>query len=214
MSTHSSGWTEHETNCSKVCSSSLEQWPARPSGSGVHWAAQSRHDPNFLSRIITGDESWLYDYDLETKQQSSQLKTPSSPWPKKARQVRSNIKWMLIIFFFDIQGIVHKSLFHLVRLSMGCFTASFWDDWGKMWGANGLRCGRTDWLLHHDNAPAHTLLVVREFLTNNNMTTVPHPAYSPDLAPCDFYVFLKWNSSWKGGVLYPLKCSKQNRNRY
>ena len=48
-----------------------------------------------------------------------------------------------------------------------------------------------DWLLHHGNAPAYTSLVVREFLTKNNMTTVPHPAYSPDLAPCDFYVFPK-----------------------
>ena len=48
-----------------------------------------------------------------------------------------------------------------------------------------------DWLLHHDNAPAHISLVVREFLTKNNMTTVPHPAYSPDLAPCDFYMFPK-----------------------
>jgi len=48
-----------------------------------------------------------------------------------------------------------------------------------------------DWLLHHDNAPAYTSLVLREFLTRNNMTTVPHPAYSPDLAPCDFYVFPK-----------------------
>jgi len=38
-----------------------------------------RHDPNFLSRAITGDESWLYNYDLETKQQSSQWKMPSSP---------------------------------------------------------------------------------------------------------------------------------------
>ena len=37
-----------------------------------------RH-PKFLSRIITGDESWLYNYDLETKQQSSKWKTPSSP---------------------------------------------------------------------------------------------------------------------------------------
>jgi len=27
-----------------------------------------RNDPNFLSRVITGDESWLYNYDLETKQ--------------------------------------------------------------------------------------------------------------------------------------------------
>ena len=33
-----------------------------------------RHDPNFLSRVITGDESWVYGYDLETKQQSSRWK--------------------------------------------------------------------------------------------------------------------------------------------
>ena len=66
-----------------------------------------RHDPNFLSRVITGDVSRLYSYDPETKQQTSQWKTPSSPQPKKARQVRSNIKSMLIIFF-DIRGIVHK----------------------------------------------------------------------------------------------------------
>jgi len=38
-----------------------------------------RHDRDFLSRVITGDESWLYDYDPETKQQSTQWKTPSSP---------------------------------------------------------------------------------------------------------------------------------------
>jgi hypothetical protein len=32
-------------------------------------------DTTFLSRIITGDESWIYGYDLETKQQSSQWKS-------------------------------------------------------------------------------------------------------------------------------------------
>jgi transposase len=46
-----------------------------------------------------------------------------------------------------------------------------------------------DLLLHHDNAPAHTSLIVRVFLTKNNMTTVPHPDYSPDLAPCNSYIF-------------------------
>jgi hypothetical protein len=30
------------------------------------------------------------------------------------------------------------------------------------------------------------------------MTTVPHPAYSPDLAPCDFYVFPKLKLRLKG----------------
>ncbi|GFU43161.1 uncharacterized protein TNCV_3775361 [Trichonephila clavipes] len=63
-------------------------------------------DLEFMKFIITGDESWVYGYDPETKQQSSQWKTPGCPGPKKARQVRSKIKVMLIVFF-DTDGIVH-----------------------------------------------------------------------------------------------------------
>jgi hypothetical protein len=37
----------------------------------------------FLSRVITGDESWICGYDPETKQQSSQWKSLNSPRPKK-----------------------------------------------------------------------------------------------------------------------------------
>jgi len=150
-----------------------------------------RHVPNFLSRVITGDESWLYDYDPETKQQSSQWKTPSSPRPKKARQVHSNNKSLLIIFF-AIRGIVHKEFVPPGQTVNGKFYCEVlrWPRENvrhkqpEMW-QNG------DWLLHHDNATAHTSLAVREFLTKNNMTILPHPAYSPDLAPCDFYFFPK-----------------------
>ena len=67
------------------------------------------NDPRFLSNIITGDETWVYAYDPETKTQSSQWKCPESPRPKNARQVRSNIKSMLICFF-DQKGTVHKEL--------------------------------------------------------------------------------------------------------
>ena len=66
----------------------------------------SENDKKFLSKIITGDESWVYGYDLETKVQSSQLTSKTSPRPKKARQVRSKIKVLLTIFF-DASGVVH-----------------------------------------------------------------------------------------------------------
>ncbi|PNF15130.1 hypothetical protein B7P43_G15579 [Cryptotermes secundus] len=46
-----------------------------------------------------------------------------------------------------------------------------------------------DWFFHHDNASAHTALSVRQFLTKNGMIPVPHPPYSPDLAPCNFFLF-------------------------
>jgi len=55
-----------------------------------------------------------------------------------------------------------------------------------------------DWVLHHDNAPVHTALLIREFLAKKNIPVLPHPPYSPDLAPCDFYLFCKLKLKLKG----------------
>lgn len=55
-----------------------------------------------------------------------------------------------------------------------------------------------NWLLHHDNAPAHTSLLVREYLVKNNTLMMPQPPYSPDLAPCDFFLFPKLKRPLKG----------------
>jgi hypothetical protein len=73
-------------------------------------------EPHFMSRIITGDETLVYGYDPETKLQSSHWWSPSSPRPKRGRQVRSNVKTMLIVFF-DIQGLLHYDLSQLVKQS-------------------------------------------------------------------------------------------------
>jgi hypothetical protein len=52
--------------------------------------------------------------------------------------------------------------------------------------------GNHNWLLHHNNMPAHISLKTTVFVTNNNMVIVPHPRYSLDLAPCcDFALFPK-----------------------
>jgi len=56
-------------------------------------------EPNFLHKIVTGDESWVFDYDPETKRQSEEWDTKSSPRPKKALMSRSRVKTMIIVFF-------------------------------------------------------------------------------------------------------------------
>ncbi|VEN56165.1 unnamed protein product [Callosobruchus maculatus] len=43
----------------------------------------------------------------------------------------------------------------------------------------------------HENAPAHTSLLVREYLAKNSTVMVPQQPYSPDLVPCDFFLFPK-----------------------
>ncbi|UYV84478.1 hypothetical protein LAZ67_X002338 [Cordylochernes scorpioides] len=139
-----------------------------------------RDDPNLLQRVITGDEAWVYGYDVETKAQSSQWKLPHEPRPKKARQVRSNVKVLLTVFF-DFRGVVHHEFFpQAIRQKRP-------DLWKNK-----------NWLLHHDNAPAHTSLLVRDLLAKNNTLMMPQPPYSPELAPCNFLLFPKLKRPMKG----------------
>ncbi len=55
-------------------------------------------DKNFLGTVITGDESWCFAYDPETKQQSSKWVGEHSPRPKKLRFQKSRVKTMLKVF--------------------------------------------------------------------------------------------------------------------
>jgi len=101
---------------------------------------------------------------------------------RKQNKHRANGK--LLISFFDANGIVHKEFvspgqtvnqqFYLKVLKR--LRDSVWKKRPEMWSSG-------DWFLHHDNAPAHTALSVQQFLAKNNMTVIPHPPYSPDLAP-------------------------------
>ena len=47
------------------------------------------------------------------------------------------------------------------------------------------------WHFHQDNAPVHNSILVTDYLTKMGIKTVPQPPYSPDLAPCDFWLFSK-----------------------
>ena len=48
-----------------------------------------------------------------------------------------------------------------------------------------------DWLLHHDNAPVHSSKLVQQFLANHKIVQLRQPPYSPNIAPCDVWMFPK-----------------------
>ena len=119
--------TSHETSCCEICSSlAVGESETNRLEACREMKDQLKTDPDFLSKIITGDEPWCYRYDLEKKQQSSQWKSASSPRPKKARQVKSNVKTILICFF-DIKGLAHFE-FDKVRLLTSSFTLKCSSD--------------------------------------------------------------------------------------
>ncbi|GFV72223.1 HTH_48 domain-containing protein [Trichonephila clavipes] len=105
-------------------------------------------DPDFMKLIITGDKSI-------PKQSSSRHngKPPGSPRPKKARQVRSKIKVMLIVFL-DADGIVHHEYAPLDQTVNKEF---YLDVMRRL--REAVRSKRpvlwasSRWMFHHDGAP-------------------------------------------------------------
>ena len=47
------------------------------------------------------------------------------------------------------------------------------------------------WHFHQDNAAVHNSILVTDYLIKMGIKAVPQPTYSPDLAPCDFWLFPK-----------------------
>jgi len=110
------------------------------------------NDPTLLLNVITGDESNVYAYDLETKLQSSQWKSPGSPKPKKARMPKSKLKQILICFF-DQEGIVYREF---VPPGMSV-NADFYYEVLRRLRENVRRKRPQKWqnqnlIIHHDNA--------------------------------------------------------------
>ena len=153
---------------------------------------QLETEPSLPKRVVTGDESWIFEYDPLTKRQSLEWKSALSPRPKKASVFKSKIKVMLIAFF-HIYGIVHAEFLpqgqtinqHIYKNISRRLMRSVREKRRELLETRS-------WLLHHDNAPAHNALRIwEEFLAENNIAVLEQPPYSPDLAPCDFFLFPK-----------------------
>ena len=54
------------------------------------------------------------------------------------------------------------------------------------------------WHFHQDNAPVYNSILVTDYLTKVGIKTVPHSSYSPDLAPCDFWLFPNLKEKLRG----------------
>ena len=119
-------------------------------------------------------------------------------WFRRFKEGRSKTKVMLIAFF-DSKGIVHHEYapdgqkinkeFYLevlrrLRESVRRKRPEKWQD--------------GDWILHHDNAPAHTSHLVQQFLAKHGTAQLQQPPYSPDLTPWDFFLFPRLKKVPKG----------------
>lgn len=145
-------------------------------------------DQKRMNVIVTGDETWVYFYEPDSKQKNKVWVGENDGRPQIARRARTS-KRIMYALFFDCQGMVARIPVPEGRSVTGTFyrdsvlaaAVCHYTADRPCTGVRGIK-------LLHDNAPAHKSAVVTSYLSDNNIDTLPHAPYSPDLAPCDFWL--------------------------
>ena len=135
--------------------------------------------------IVTGDKSWFHHFDPETKWQSMEWHHLDSPTKKKPKTMPSAKKIMGTIFR-DADGCI---LIQFLERGKTINAAHFVQTLVKLCHALHDKRPRRKVILQHDNARPHTACLTAEKIENMGWEVLPHPLYSPDLAPSDYHLF-------------------------
>lgn len=142
----------------------------------------------FYDRIVTGDEKWFCYYDPLSKQQSMEWCTVGSPPPVKPHAERSAGKRMAIVFW-DCDGILLIKWLPEKQTITGLYYCKILTELRE--AIKTQRRGKLTHgvLLQHDNARPHTAYLAVRTIRELGFDVLPHPPYSPDLAPSDYFRF-------------------------
>ncbi|UYV66985.1 hypothetical protein LAZ67_4003560 [Cordylochernes scorpioides] len=157
---------------------------------------------DFSKRIITGNETWCFLFDPQTEKQSLEWHTPSSPRTKKVCLDKSKGKVLLVVFF-DYQGLVY---YEFIKEGNTINKQAYKEILVRLRDAIRRKRNKLfkskQWKLLQDNAPAHRAIIVQNYLAKHSVSVLPHPPYSSDIAPCDFFSFPKLKMTLKGRALF------------
>ena len=142
----------------------------------------------FLDSIVTGDESWCYHYDPLNPQEAREWTEQGQQPSGKTKASRSAGKMMLTAFFYR-RGLLMADFLPRGQTINGNYYATLLlrlreEIKSKRRGrlTRGIR-------LLHDNASVHTCNVAQAAIAECGFQPINHPAYSPDVAPSDYFLF-------------------------
>ena len=117
---------------------------------------------------------------------------------QKVRLQKSNVKTMLVCFYNN-KGINHHEFVPEGQTVTQIFYLSALEHlWKWIRPVRPEYSTPGSWFLLHDNAPVHRAVAIEEFLARKQVCVLHHPPYSPDLSPCDYFLFPKLKLPLKG----------------
>jgi [histone H3]-lysine36 N-dimethyltransferase SETMAR len=153
----------------------------------------------FVAKLVTGDQMWIHYYDPESKRASMKWMPSDSKSPKRLRAKSSSSKIMITIFW-DAEGVL--------LIDYKDHTQSYTDDYHAFIlkrlheKIKNKRRGKLSKgvIILQDNSRPHTSRVSMAVIHECRFELIPHPPYSPDLAPSDYYLFGHLKNFLRGKV--------------
>jgi len=140
-----------------------------------------RRDPNyFLSRLVTKDETWLYHYDPETKQQTMKWRHNGSPRPQKILSTKTRWKSSHLDFLGSRRHPPHY-VPKGQTINAEYYSSPLVQLKDILKEKRRGKVAKGVMFLH--NAPAHRALATQKKMAYMGFQCLDHPPYSPDLAP-------------------------------
>ena len=152
----------------------------------IKWQPEHQYAAPLLKRfrcLVTVDETWVHYYEQENKAQSRQWVWPGS---KNFKTQPSTGKVMATVFW-DAKGVIMLDLLPKRSTVTGVYYANLLDQLRTV--IREKRRGKLSkgGMLQQDNARVHTCKVAMDAVERNGYELIPHPVYSPVLAPTDFF---------------------------
>lgn len=146
---------------------------------------------DWIREIITGDEKWVLYVNHTRKRQWLPRTVDPEPDPKPEKHEKK----VMMSVFWDSNGIIWWELLHTnehINASIYC------SQLEKLTRAvQEKRPNLRKKMILHDNARPHIAKETKRTLNELDWEVLPHPAYSPDLAPSDYHLFRKMANVFK-----------------
>lgn len=172
---------EQKSNRMRICNELLNKY--------------SQND--FLGQLVTMDEVWIYWCNNEGSYHHKSWRGEGDV-PQVEVQRRLTTRKHLLSVFWDCKGVIHMEILPSGKTLNSDIYCQQLDNL-KVAIQNERRrlIGEGFHQIHylHDNAKPHVASKTVAKLSDIGFTVLPHPAYSPDLAPSDFYLFSPMKSS-------------------
>ena len=142
-----------------------------------------------ISNLLTGDETWVHMSEPQRMADNKQWKRRIKNAHVLPKRIISSKKMLYAIFFNSSGPVVQVPCPSGHTVTGRFYKNSILKKVKKFYKKKQPSKGWSGVILLHDNASSHKCEVVKSFLASEKVKVLNHPPYSPDLSPCDFFLF-------------------------